>query len=89
MTPAAKKVGHVKDVIEPRKPRQDGGARFYGFILSDDNEKLYFECHNLRSAWNRPASTLINKVVAFEAIDTPPHVMRQAVNIEIISGAAA
>lgn len=81
-------VGHVRDVIEPRRQKQ-GGARFYGFIVSDHNEKVYFRADNLRIDWQAPAVELINKLVAFEAVTTPPHSMRQAVDIEIISGAAA
>ena len=83
-----KLVGHVRDVIEPRR-RKQGDARFYGFIVSDANEKVYFRADDLRSIWHAPAAELINKIVAFEAITTPPHEMRQAVNIEIISGVAA
>jgi hypothetical protein len=85
---AQKLVGHVRDVIQPRKPK-DGERSFYGFIVSEENEKLYFHCRDLRFGWGDPSASLINKVVAFEAIQTPPHEMRQAVNIEIISGAAA
>jgi hypothetical protein len=83
-----KLVGHVRDVIQPRKPK-DGEGSFYGFIVSEENEKLYFHCRDLRAGWGDSGTALINKVVAFEAIHTPPHEMRQAVNIEIISGAAA
>jgi hypothetical protein len=88
MTTKLKLVGHVRDVIEPRRPRS-GDSRFYGFIVSDANEKVYFRADDLRTRWHAPAAELINKIVAFEAITTPPHEMRQAVNIEIISGAAA
>lgn len=86
--PNEKLVGHVEDVIEPRRPK-DETARFHGFIISANNEKLYFSCRDLRSPWSDAAKLLINKVVAFDAIKTPPHEIRQAVNIEIISGAAA
>ena len=86
--PTKRIVGHVLDVIEPRKQR-DGGSRFFGFILSDKNEKFYFRCADLLNNWPSPATQLVNKIVAFEAIVTPPHEMRQAVNIDIISGVAA
>ena len=83
-----KLVGHVKDVIEPRRPKSPTD-RFYGFITSESNETLYFRCSDLAADWQAPASELVNKVVSCEAVTTPPHKMRQAVNIDIISGAAA
>jgi hypothetical protein len=65
------------------------GKQFYGFIVSEDNETIYFRCGDLQRGWHAPATALINRVVAFETISTPPHDMRQAVNIEILSGEAA
>jgi hypothetical protein len=81
-TETEKLVGCVFDVIEPSVRRQDEG--FYGFIVTNADEKLYFHCRDLRCGRPRAARQFKNKIVIFDAVQQSAHAMRKAINIDLL-----
>jgi hypothetical protein len=86
--PATQKVlGHIHDVIEPFR-RRPGDDTFVGYIVSNENEKLFFHSNDVRCRRPLQAREIKNKVVTFDVVPQNTHSMRKAVNIDLLSGAA-
>ena len=83
-TETEKLVGCVFDVIEPSLRRRHEG--FYGFIVTNADEKLYFHCRDLRCEPPSAARQFKNKIVIFDAVKQSAHAMRKAINIDLLSG---
>lgn len=83
---AEKAVGQIFEVIEPAVLR-DASDGFFGFIMSNVNETLYFQRRDLRCEASLTAREAQGSLVSFEIVPQKQHAMRKAVNIEIISGA--
>lgn len=85
--PTQKVLGHVFDVVEPVKRRSDDGA-FIGFIVSDQNEKLFFHSNDMRCRRPLQPREVKNRVVTFDVVPQAAHSMRKAINIDFLSGAS-
>ena len=77
--------GRVLDVMQNVSARERG--TFNGFIVAENGEKLFFTSTDLMPKWAGPVYELKNKIVVCDVITTPPHEKRQAVNVELLSGA--
>ncbi len=87
MSETQKIFGHVHDVVEPVFRRSDDGC-FIGFIVTDENEKLFFHSNDLRCRRPLQPREFKNRVVTFDVVPQHAHSMRKAVNIDLLSGAA-
>ena len=75
--------GHVHDVVEPLVRRKDDGC-FVGFIVTDENEKLFFYSNDLRCRRPLQPREFKNKIVIFDAVQQSAHAMRKAINIDLL-----
>jgi hypothetical protein len=87
MSATQKVFGHVLDVVEPVQ-RRDDDDQFFGFIMSEQNEKLYFQSRDVRCRRPLQPREVKHKVVTFDVVPQNAHSMRKAVNIDLLSEAA-
>ena len=86
MQTTQKTIGHIRDVVEPVVRKSDDGC-FIGFIVTDENEKLFFHSNDLRCRRPVQAQQIKNKIVTFDVVPQHQHAMRKAINIDLLSGA--